>query len=114
VERDLLMRKWSVKPLLIGGYSGSHGAKEQRLSVAARVTFDQRDIGGTGENVRLHQNETGEPRLVRDDLQPGDRRASLKRQIPQAGRCKISLLEAERDRAAHQHDTVPRLAHVTV
>ena len=85
VERDLLMRKGRVKPLLIGGDRGAHGAKEKRFSVAARVTFDQRGIGGTAENIRLDQDESGELRLVGNDLQPGNRRAAERYRSAGAG-----------------------------
>src|SRR5437899_10827961 len=104
------MRLRRVKPLLISRYCSPYGAKEKRLRAAARVTLDQRDIGWTGENIRLDQNDAGKTRLVGNDLQPGDRRAPRKRQVPQATRCEIFLLEAERDRAAHQHDVRHRLA----
>src|SRR5206468_11725589 len=57
VERDLLMRLRRVKPLLISRYCSPYGAKEKRLRAAARVTLDQRDIGWTGENIRLDQND---------------------------------------------------------
>ena len=86
------MRQRRVKPLLIGGYRGPHGTEEKRLGVAARVTFDQRGIDGTGENIRLDQNVLRELRLVRNDLQPGDRRAPGKRQISHAGVAKYSSL----------------------
>ena len=65
------------------------------------------------ELAALEVRDTGKPRLAGNDLQPGDRRAPGKRQVPQAAGCEIFLLEAERDRAAHQHDVWHRLAQVT-
>ena len=106
------MRRRRVKPLLVGGYHSPHGTKEKRLSAAARVTFDQRGIGSAAENIRLDQNVLRKPGLVGNDLQPGDRRAPRQRQIPQATRCKIFLLEAEGDRLPW-HNVRHRRAQVT-